>query len=537
MTIQTLILAGLLAGSGPLLATDPAVLSSGHTDLALAYEADSDTWNLHIGSDETGEEYPASEVVLQVRPAARTTIPADPAYSFLGATGTRVWILPQTQTGELLFLGYGGEDLPDDVFVGNQVRVSLKSVSGPGDFSSYRVDGFGQPAVLFNTRDGITTNDVAVVQAGGDAHLNWAFTAPGIYRVTLEAAGTLVNGNQTSTSGPVTFQFDVLPAMVQLTNQHVDLRVLYDATATNRLSLVALDEDSHTGHAADETVLIVPETARLALPEGTPFGAAGAPLWVLPQSQNPALLYLGISAEGIPANTFSNGSLGLQLKSVRGPGNFFLWQASQFGGFDVRMNSADGVGATDATSPLVGSHEHFNWGFTAPGVYQLTFQVTARVAGEATNTTSLETTSRFHVLPLPVTSPFGLWQRARWPEGTAQNIQGAAADPDGDGVPNLVEYALNLDPALTSHSGLPVVTIVTLEGNNYGALSFMRSKVASDVTYTAVAASDLDGPWTELTTLHSVIDQGESERVTIRDAVTTTAGAKRFYRLQVSLRE
>ena len=46
--------------------------------------------------------------------------------------------------------------------------------------------------VSFNTRDGITTNDVATVQGGSDAHVNWAFTQPGDYAVTVEVSGTLV---------------------------------------------------------------------------------------------------------------------------------------------------------------------------------------------------------------------------------------------------------------------------------------------------------------------------------------------------------
>jgi surface-anchored protein len=536
MNVRSFVLAGLLAGASSLMAADPAVLASGHTDLGLEYDSLLDEWNLHVGSEDTGEEYAPGEVVLQVGALARTTVPADPAFAFLGAAGTRVWILPQTQNEQLLFLGYGAEHLPEGVFTGNQVRVSLRSVTGPGDFFSYRVDGFGQPVVLFNTRDGITANDATTVQAGGEAHLNWAFTAPGTYVVEIEAAGTLVNGNRVTSSGPVAFTFEVLPAVVQLTNQHVDLRVLYDANATNRLSLVALDKDTHTSHPADETVLVVPESARLSLPDGTPFGAAGAPIWVLPQSQNPDLLFLGISAEGIAANAFSNGSLGLQLKSVNGPGNFFLWQASQFGGFEVRMNSADGISAADATTPLVGSHEHFNWGFTAPGIYQITLQASARIAGETTNTTSLDTVFTFHVLPLPATSPFAQWQRKHWPEGTPNNVQGPAADPDGDGVVNLVEFALNLDPASGSRAGLPVVSFVANGGMTYGALSFTRVKTTTDVTYTVLAASSVAGPWQELTAIHAATDQGETERVSIRDEVATTTAVQRFYRLQVSLR-
>ena len=97
----------------------------------------------------------------------------------------------------MLYLGYGGDGIPTNIFVSDQVNVTLKNVTGPGDFFSYDFDTFGNPKPLFNSRDGISTNDVATVHAGGDYHLNWAFTQPGIYKVTLEVSGTLLAGNQT----------------------------------------------------------------------------------------------------------------------------------------------------------------------------------------------------------------------------------------------------------------------------------------------------------------------------------------------------
>src|SRR4029453_8696863 len=137
-------------------------LAHGHTDLAIDYDATTGTWNFHVGSDTLGGEFAPDEVVLKVKPAAGTTVPADSKYAFLGTAGSPVWILPQAQNEELLYLGYGGDGISDGVFVGNQVTVTLKSVTGPGSFFSYRVDGLGTPEVLFNSADGISTNDTAV---------------------------------------------------------------------------------------------------------------------------------------------------------------------------------------------------------------------------------------------------------------------------------------------------------------------------------------------------------------------------------------
>lgn len=382
----------------------PKVLAEGHTDLALDYNADADAWDVHVGSDALEETYDADDTVLQVKGEAKTTVPDGAKFAFLGNAGDPVWILPQAQDEQLLYLGYGGEGIPERVFTGNQVKVALKSVTGPGDFFSYRVDGFGTPQVLFNTRDGITDADVATVQAGGDAHLNWAFTQPGEYAVVVEVTGTLQDGDKPVSSGPVTYSFSVLKPVVTLAKNHVDLRVLYTPDGTNHLAFVARDEDHQVNYATNECLLVVNEAAKLILPGGTPFGNEGDALYAIPQSQNPELLYLGISTEGIAGGVFA-GNLHVRLKSVAGPGKFFLWQASSFGDFNVKMNTADGITDTDETTPLIGSHEHYNWGFSALGVYQVTFQISGRRLGDAADITSPLTTFTFHVLPLPADAP------------------------------------------------------------------------------------------------------------------------------------
>lgn len=404
-TSGTLVAGNKATSSGPVsfkftVGNGPEILTKGHTDLALDYNADADAWDVHVGSDALGEGYDAEDVILQVKGDAKTTIPASANFAFLGTAGSPIWILPQAQNENLLYLGYGGDGIAHGVFTGNQVYVTLKSVTGPGDFFSYRVNGFGNPQVLFNTRDGITAADTVSVQAGGDAHLNWAFSQAGDYTVVVEVSGTLVDGNRAVSSGPVTYSFTVLKPIVPLAVEHVDLRVLYNATDTNHLSFVARDEDHGINYATNECVLVVNESAKLILPAGTPFGNEGDPIYVLPQSQNPDLLYLGISTEGIPGGVFS-GNLIIRLKSITGPGQFFLWQASSFGDFNVKMNTTDGITDADETTPLIGSHEHYNWGFTATGVYQMTLQISGRRIGDSQDIVSPLTTFTFNVLPLP----------------------------------------------------------------------------------------------------------------------------------------
>ena len=185
-------------------------LWEGHTDVGIVYELGG--WNLHIGQHEATPpmEYAPNEATLGVDiVGAHSTVPANPQFSFLGSTGSSFWVLPQVQDPALLFLGFGTEELAPGLFVNNEVTLSLQGVRAPGQFSVYEVGVFGSPTVFMNSGDGITAADSILLTAGGHRHVNWAFSTPGIYKVDFVAAGTLVDGNVFTTSGPITYTFAV----------------------------------------------------------------------------------------------------------------------------------------------------------------------------------------------------------------------------------------------------------------------------------------------------------------------------------------
>jgi sugar lactone lactonase YvrE len=77
-------------------------------------------------------------------------------------------------------------------------------------------------------------------------------------------------------------------------------------------------------------------------------------------------------------------------------------------------------------------------------------------------------------LILVIQSSFASWQ-ARWfsPVQLANAaISGATATPAGDGIPNLLKYALNLNPFTNGTSGLPVGSSVTIGGRIYPILTY-----------------------------------------------------------------
>ncbi len=316
------------------------------------------------------------------------------------------------------------------------------------------------------------------------------------------------------------------------THEHVDLlSVRWNADGA-ALSLMASDDHHGALYASNQCVVVCPESMRFTLPAGTPLGNEGEPLWILPQNPYAGAPHLGVSAEGVPPGTF-NDPLSIELKRLEGPGHLLVWQASGTGDFAIRMDTRDGIGATDMLTPFVGGHEHYNWGFTTSGVYRAYFQASGRRLGQSTNIVSPETPFTFHILPL---KPFEHWTAANWPCECDLAIIAPGADPDADSGVNAVEYALGTDPRVATLSAWPTGGLVTADGLTYGALTYTRDKAATDVAYDVVAASRLtSADWQTLTTVHERVDLGSTERVTVRDSVPIGSGFQRFYRLCVRL--
>lgn len=182
-----------------------AVLDEGHVDMGPAFV--DGTWRLMIHDDTTEPSvwrYP-TEVVLQVHDDALVEVPADPAYSFLGAEpGQRVHVVPQTQKPAVVWMGWNTQHPEVMARIDRGVTLTLRQVEGPGQVSVYLQSGtFGDPEVLWSSAN--PDPQPFWVDVNTHTHANWVFTEPGVYLVRIQASADMLDGTEESTVEDIRF--------------------------------------------------------------------------------------------------------------------------------------------------------------------------------------------------------------------------------------------------------------------------------------------------------------------------------------------
>lgn len=191
---------------------------------------------------------------------------------------------------------------------------------------------------------------------------------------------------------------------------HYEIQVDYSVTPGNPDAGwtfgVSYDQDSDFSSAAgvvrlnpESTVIVASPKTRTAVPSPagvfSRFGPSGTPIWILPQSNVLGTCFLGVRTI-MPAGIFqarvgsnytpsAQGSTSLRLVSISGTGpnaggQFATWKTEAFGSVVFSFDSTNGITTADeiATIPI-GSHTHYNWGLTKPGIYHVTFEAKGKL--------------------------------------------------------------------------------------------------------------------------------------------------------------
>ncbi len=167
---------------------------------------------------------------------------------------------------------------------------------------------------------------------------------------------------------------------------------------------------------------------------------------------------------------------------------------------------ADSAALAVGTHPLIVAAQDAGLG----GVYPL---------GQTTMNVSIE-----------VAGAFASWQLQHFGENPGASGS-HAADPDADGLPNLLEYALGLDPRAPDPAGI-VAQLAQVNGQPHLRISVARDPAASDVELSAELSDGMSG-WSAA---DAVVEIDTADAFQARDVHPAASRTTRFIRLRAALR-
>lgn len=194
--VATLFVAVL--GSPAAARADSELIDSGHVD-AFYVSAPGGQLTLSMKEDVTGSGVvrPGNDVILRVAEEAWSE-----ATERIDGIGMPTYYLPQTQDSSLLWPGWDTQPAQSAGYT--DVNFEFVEVTGPGDVFIFETAGFGdiQPVTNAGELD-LVSGDVINQAYPAHRHVNWAFSEPGVYTMTVQAES---NGD---TSNQVTYTWDV----------------------------------------------------------------------------------------------------------------------------------------------------------------------------------------------------------------------------------------------------------------------------------------------------------------------------------------
>ncbi|MFI9616511.1 anchored repeat ABC transporter, substrate-binding protein [Streptomyces sp. NPDC052023] len=176
----------------------------------------------------------------------------------------------------------------------SDILLSATDVQGPGELIAYLTESLGQPNIYFNSADGFSDKDTTSLPPAAHTHLNWAFTKPGVYKLSLEAK--LKNGDAAPKpvgTGTFTFAVGVDPHTVAgpgdtiLDDGHTDLTVNIDSGRMSAFTDLRTKGKEQEEIPPGDVVIDVPNRALEKVPQEKRFsflGRPGADIHQLPQA-------------------------------------------------------------------------------------------------------------------------------------------------------------------------------------------------------------------------------------------------------------
>ncbi|GIE31911.1 hypothetical protein Ait01nite_049560 [Actinoplanes italicus] len=206
-----------------------------------------------------------------------------------GATKYAAEIIPLVEDVSLdtIWLGLRatGDGARHGVNRSSDVLLTATNVTGPGRMIAYLTESFGNPLTFVDSGDGFD-GDVMNLPPDAHTHMSWAFTEPGVYRLSLRADLMVATDTDPIPLGEQTITFAVgvdphlSPGVTVLRSGHTDI------TSDIDTGEIRLQTDEERLDPA-RTVVEVPAKAWKEVPAGPGFrflGRPGTRIHQLPQA-------------------------------------------------------------------------------------------------------------------------------------------------------------------------------------------------------------------------------------------------------------
>lgn len=242
----------------------------------------------------------------------------------------------------------------------------------------------------------------------------------------------------------------------------------------------------------NQTVLRVSDAAVMTAPDSAdyPFLAdvAGKPVYVVPQTQNPGVVWLGWNTQDPAVTATIDRGLTMRVGPVSGPGR--AWLFLQSGTFGKPLLLADSGAAPGDVWIDSGTHVHANWAFSVPGTYTATVTfLGTTTAGEAV---AASTTLRFAVgdaasasealaMAAPVAAPA---------DGASASSSGAAPAASGAADPAGSSSSGAASGGLPDWAFLAIIAVAAASLLVIGALVVARLRRSRAEQAAAIAEAD-----------------------------------------------
>lgn len=316
--------------------------------------------------------------------------------------------------------------------------------------------------------------------------------------------------------------------------EHVDLRWRWQSNAW--IAQAIADSDPENPYDPDHFFLPLsdkPYTAGNPANSGARFSRsrsaafdftgveAGQPLWIavqgtpglgeawpgLENNQPPSTFGTYIPADLRLSQSIPQPYITITLDSYTPPhgksSHFSMWRTSTNSPPIVWMSTYD-TSVVNRYVFTAGSHTHFNWGFTALGIHRVRLKASAFLGPGQSNPTGF---SAVETLTFAI-GPFASWQATHFSSAELDDvaISGPLADPDRDGLKNLVEFGFGLHPrngrpvADAVGLGLPQFSVVEEGGIFFEVVNYPARREAAQMAPLSYSPEFSDGlaSWSDL---------------------------------------